>query len=184
MPRSKFLRVLLFVVPLLVVALLWFSARERPRFVTTPVPVQSLALSHDGKLLAFSIENDEIFWGQNGRYHKLPLEYTPGFGVKSPAALQFSRDGSTLMGTGVRLLANKTPAACQWNLAGNRLMWSVTTAYNDDLGGFALAPDGKSLAQRAYKTVKVLDLTQTGTASTASKSRFERVFPALVHKKL
>ncbi len=183
LPRPKLLRVSLIVVPLVLVALLWSALRGRPRFVATPVSVQSLALSHDGKRLAFTIQNDEVFWGQDERYHRLPLEYKSGFGVKSTAKIQFSRDEDVLLGARVRLLANKTPAACKWDLRTNRLVWSVTSAKNTS-GGFSLTPDGKKLAQLAGSVVTVTDITQQGTAREGSKSRYERAFPILFRQQL
>ncbi len=184
LPRSRILRLSLIVVPLILVALLWNAARQRPRFVATPVPAQSLALSHDGKQLAFSIQNDEVFWSKDGKHHRLPLEYTSGFGVEAPIALQFSRDGKALLGAGVRLLANKTPAACQWDLASDRLAWSVTTYGDDNASGFAFSPDGKSLAQRLHDIVKVVDLTKIGEARADSKSRHERAFPVRFQREM
>ena len=184
-PRSKWLRVVLFAVPLIFVALLWGLVRQqRPRFVATPAMAQALALSYDGTRLAVAAENGQFLWYEAGQKHVLPLETAPGFrsdfAVASPPSLQFARDGSTLFGSNLFLSNDNTKTAYAWNLATNSIAWSAGSTYKDDVNGFALASNASRMAQHSYDVVKVRDLTGAGAPAKNPQSRYGRDFPVLM----
>lgn len=185
LPRSKLVRVLLFAVPLILAAALWFIARnQRPRFVKTPAMVESLALSYDGSRLAVAADNGQILWRGNGRLQILPIETANTFNAVNFAfvrpTLQFARDGQTLFGSEFMLSSDSTKTAYAWNLATDKIAWSAASAYKDDFSGYSFARDATKLAQHSYDVVKVLDLTKTGAPIKNQKSRYAREFPVLM----
>ena len=187
LPRSKILRALLVIVPLCLVALLWNAARQRPKFVATPVPAQALALSHDGKRLAFSIQSTEVLWGEAGTLHKLPSPNAyPGYPPSgSPPAIQFAPGGDAIY-----RIENDVARVFRWDLNNNRVQWSAistgkaTRPYND----FAVSRDGRRMAQRIFDVVKVFDITGAGAPQKNEPQQtgrqYARTFPLLFRREI
>ena len=186
-PRSKLLRLTLLVVPLVLVALLWRAASHRPRFVATPVSAQALALSGDGKRVAFSIQSLHVLWIEDGQLHKLPTTQAypgyPPFG--SPPAVQFAPDGDAVF-----RIEHDIPQVFRWNLATDGVAWSAIPPVKttQPLGDFAVSRDGKRLAQRVHGVVKVLDISKPGTPQKPvpgnGASQYARRFPVLFRQEI
>ena len=135
MLRSKFARVSLVAVPLILLALSWKAASKRPHEILSPTPANvnevpiALALSHDGNRLAEITSKGRVWWKEGKQWHALPTRTTPetndSYFDKSRPYLQFSRDGSRLFGTGFPNSAgNKSPdsdALLMWNLSSGSL---------------------------------------------------------------
>ncbi len=183
----KLLRVSLIVVPLVLMALLWNAARQRPHFVATPVPAQALALSRDGKRLAYSIQSKDVLWSENGTLHKLrALDGIPGYPPGgSPPSIRFSPDGKAIYH-----IENDLPHVFRWDLAKDRVQWSAISAgkANSSFSDFAVSHDGRRMAQRIFDVVKVFDVTGAGTAQKIVKSQaasqYARTFPVLFRRKI
>lgn len=176
LPRSKWLRVSLLVVPLVLIALLWKAARQRPRFVATPAPTASLALSHDGKRLAIATTDNRILWWENGKFHVLPAETSPTNTGRTPT-LQFSRDRRTLVGTDIFLFRSNILLAYAWNLETNKINWSADAAHKEDVGILTASLDGRKIVRQFRDNFEVLDITDASAPRVRSQSRYTRTFP-------
>lgn len=173
--RSKLLRVLLFAVPLVLVALLWKAARKRPSQIALPAPIAALALSHDGRRLAVVTEGGQVMWRENGGFHVLPVEQP--FSFQNSPAIQFSRDSKTLIGTGFPFKDFNTTGAYQWDLTSNKIVWSASPLIKNTHRIFSISSDGRKLLDRSYDVIKVLDTTKKGEPSKNALSLYAVSFP-------
>ena len=185
LPKSKWLRVLLITVPLILVALLWKPARQRPRFVATPARAETLALSYDGSRLAMATKHPQVWWREAGDFHRLPMEIAaPGANISQAPTLQFARDGRTLTSTNLFLAADYSRAAYRWNLADDKIAWSAVSPHKNDGNEAELSSDGRRIAQHSYDVFLVRNLTNEGTPQTNAKSKYARDFPLLLRLRL
>ena len=173
--RSKGLRALLVVVPLILVALLWNAARMRPRFVQTPARVIALALSHDGSRLAVVTNAGKVIWRESGEFQTLPGEKP--FSLLSSPIIQFSSDGETLTATGFQFKYSPSTGAYRWNLKNGKIQWSAVPSAKDMLRVFTISNDGQKLLDRSYEVVKVRDAAGKSKPDKNSLSRYAVSFP-------
>lgn len=176
LPRPKFGRVLLVAVPLILAAVLWQSARQRPRSVEAPGMVQSLALSGDGKRLAIVTADNRVFWREDGNWQALPLESLPASFGETPQ-LRFSRDGHTLIGADTSSIVTDARLAYSWNLETNKIKWSVDAARKEDVGTFVLSHDEGEIVRQFQENFEVLNTTNASAPRVKSHDRSMRDFP-------
>ena len=185
LPRSKFARVLLVTVPLILVALLWKPARQRPRFVATPARAETLALSYDGKRLAVATKQPRIWWRETGEFHQLPFENpVSGGNISQAPTLQFARDGRTLTSTNLFLSGSYSRAAYRWDLSNDKIVWVEASAHKNDGNEAEISSDGRRIVQHSYDVFQVRDLTNGGAPRPDSKSGYARDFPLLMWLRL
>lgn len=178
LPRSKFLRVFLIALPLILVALLWKAARGRPRFVATPSAVFSLALSRDGRAIAAALDDGKFVWRDGGNWHALPTTDTPTPNPSLPA-LQFSPDDQSLLGTNLFVTARNRSLAYAWSLKTGKAAWAEATEDYEGIDNrFVFSADGQKLALLSYDVVKVFDV-----AGAKTKSKV-RAFPTLMRAQI
>lgn len=200
LPRSKFARVLLVAVPLILLALLWKASNKRPHEIISPTPTNvnevpiALALSHDGSRLAEITSKGRVWWKEGEQWHALSTRTTPEandqyFSASRPY-LQFSRDGRRLFGTGfpnsARDKAPDSDALLIWDLSGDTLNSS-----GDGVGltNCRLTVGTDKTVQRLGENYLIWDLAnaakptlqKTLTIKTAATTKKSVVSPYLIH---
>lgn len=181
MLRSKLPRVLLFVVPLILLALSWNAARQRPRFVATPGAAtpgaaMSLALSGDGRAIAAALDDGKFAWRESGGWNALPTTNAPTPNSSLPT-LQFSPDHQSLLGTNIFVTARNRSLAYAWDLKTNKAAWDEATEDYQGIGNrFVFSADGQKLALLSYNIVKVFDVA--GTPANGKNQTFPTLMRA------
>ena len=180
LPRSKWFRIALFVVPLVLAVLLWSIARGRPRFVQAPAGIIELALSPDGVKLAIVTAtgsgSGEVWWRENSAFQPLATNHELDAQSGEQPKLQFSRDGQTLLGAQLAATQKNQSRATAWDLSNQNRVWSDGIPdYRGIDNGYKFSPDGRRLGLLHFDTLKVLDCSDLARSASVSLPTLMRV---------